>query len=60
MVVVPFAAIIGGFLMDSIGRLNTIKLTTIPVAIGWVLIATAKNVPMILVGRLFTGIAAGN
>lgn len=45
--------------MDAIGRLNTIKIATIPVVIGWVLIATAKSVPMILIGRLLTGIAAG-
>lgn len=59
VIVVPFASIAGGFLMDSIGRLNTIKLATIPVVIGWILIAVAKDVPTILVGRFFTGIASG-
>nr|XP_022911996.1 facilitated trehalose transporter Tret1-like [Onthophagus taurus] len=43
--------------MDSLGRLNTLKLTTLPVTIGWILIATAQNIPMILVGRLLTGLA---
>lgn len=48
----------GGFIMDSIGRLNTIKLAAIPGAIGWSLIATATNVPMLIVGRLLTGLAS--
>ncbi|KAK9753920.1 Sugar transporter [Popillia japonica] len=43
--------------MDWIGRLNTLKLTAIPVTIGWILIATATNYPMILVGRILTGVA---
>lgn len=46
--------------MDSIGRLNMIKLAAIPSALGWVLIATATNVPMLLTGRVLTGIASGN
>lgn len=58
VVIVPAGAIIGGFLMDSIGRLNTIKLSAIPGAIGWVLIAMATNVPMIIIGRLLTGLAS--
>lgn len=58
MIVVPFGSIVGGFIMDSVGRLNTIKLATIPVTIGWILIACATNVPMLLVGRFLTGIAA--
>lgn len=59
VLIVPVGAMMGGFIMDSIGRLNTIKLAAIPGAIGWSLIATANNVPMIIVGRLLTGLASG-
>lgn len=41
--------------MDAIGRLNMLKLAAIPAITGWVLIATAVNVPMIIIGRLFVG-----
>ncbi|KAF5284926.1 hypothetical protein FQA39_LY16881 [Lamprigera yunnana] len=58
VIVAPFGSIIGGFLMDSIGRLNLIFIATIPSVIGWVLIATAVNVPMMIAGRLLTGIAS--
>ncbi|XP_017782106.1 PREDICTED: facilitated trehalose transporter Tret1-like [Nicrophorus vespilloides] len=58
VIVVPIGAIAGGFIMDSIGRLNTIKLSTVPVCVGWVLIAMAENVTMLLVGRILTGFAA--
>lgn len=42
--------------MDAIGRLNTIKLAAIPAIIGWILIASADNVAMVLVGRVLTGL----
>ncbi|KAF2882927.1 hypothetical protein ILUMI_23232 [Ignelater luminosus] len=58
VIVAPAGAIAGGFVMDSIGRLNMIKLAAIPSALGWVLIATATNVPMLLTGRVLTGIAS--
>ncbi|KAK9753919.1 Sugar transporter [Popillia japonica] len=57
IVVVPVASLICGVVMDSIGRLNTLKITAIPVTIGWILIATATNYPMILLGRILTGVA---
>lgn len=58
MVVVPVGAVFGGFLMDGVGRLNTVKLAAIPGALGWTLIATAQNVPMIIAGRILTGLAS--
>ncbi|KRT79410.1 membrane transporter [Oryctes borbonicus] len=57
IVVVPVACLVCGALMDWIGRLNTLKLTAIPVTIGWILIATATNYPMVLIGRILTGVA---
>ncbi|KAF5284232.1 hypothetical protein FQR65_LT00232 [Abscondita terminalis] len=58
VIVAPFGSIAGGFLMDGIGRLNLVMLATIPSAIGWILIATAYNIPMIITGRILTGIAS--
>ncbi|KAF2880801.1 hypothetical protein ILUMI_25376 [Ignelater luminosus] len=58
VIVVPIGAIVGGFIMDYMGRLNIIKLAAIPSCIGWVLIALAYNVPMLIAGRVLTGIAA--
>nr|XP_023024184.1 facilitated trehalose transporter Tret1-like [Leptinotarsa decemlineata] len=55
VLIVPAGAISGGFIMDSIGRLNTIKLATVPTILGWCLIAAATNVNMIIAGRLFCG-----
>ncbi|XP_063699351.1 facilitated trehalose transporter Tret1-2 homolog isoform X2 [Culicoides brevitarsis] len=51
----PVASISAGFIMDAIGRLNTIKLAAIPAIIGWILIAAANNVAMVLIGRVLTG-----
>ncbi|KAL3270533.1 hypothetical protein HHI36_021071 [Cryptolaemus montrouzieri] len=44
--------------MDTVGRLNTVRIASIPAVIGWVLIATSSNVWMLLVGRIFTGLAS--
>lgn len=56
---VPVGAIAGGFIMDSIGRLNTVKLAAIPGVCGWTLIAIATNFEMLIIGRLLTGLASG-
>lgn len=45
--------------MDSIGRLNTVKLAMVPAVVGWIIIATSKNVMMMIIGRIITGFAAG-
>ncbi|XP_018575784.1 facilitated trehalose transporter Tret1-like isoform X2 [Anoplophora glabripennis] len=58
VIVVPIGAITGGFFMDSIGRLNTIKMAAIPSLLGWSLIALAQNVPMVIAGRLLAGFAS--
>lgn len=57
VLMVPLGSIIAGYLMDSIGRVNTIKVATIPSLLGLLLIAMAPNVYFILAGRIFTGIA---
>lgn len=57
MVAVPIGSLIVGFLMEAFGRIRTLQLGAIPCIIGWILIANAQNIPMILVGRFLTGIA---
>uniref|UniRef100_A0A1B6LRS5 Major facilitator superfamily (MFS) profile domain-containing protein n=1 Tax=Graphocephala atropunctata TaxID=36148 RepID=A0A1B6LRS5_9HEMI len=57
VLVVPVGALVTGYLVDRIGRLNTIKVGAIPYIIGWVLIATSQNLTMLLVGRCLTGSA---
>lgn len=46
--------------MDSIGRINTIKLACLPGVVGWCTIALAQNVPTIIVGRILLGASMGN
>lgn len=53
----PIGATLGGFLMESVGRIRTLQIGVIPNVIGWILIATAQNIPMLLVGRLLCGMA---
>ncbi|KAK4877993.1 hypothetical protein RN001_010499 [Aquatica leii] len=56
MLIMPVGAITGGIMMDMIGRLNLLKLMLLPCISGFALIATAKNVPMLIAGRMLTGI----
>lgn len=55
---VPPGCLIAGVLMEWIGRLNTIKCASIPCVIGWVMIATATNMPVLLIGRILTGLGS--
>lgn len=56
---VPLGCILAGFLMESIGRLNTIKIGLIPCVIGWTAIALAPDVMTIIIGRMLTGFGCG-
>jgi len=53
----PIGAVLGGFLMEMFGRVKTLQIGALPSVIGWILIATSTNIPMLLVGRLLTGLA---
>ncbi|CAH0693826.1 unnamed protein product [Chilo suppressalis] len=55
----PMGCIVSGYLMDAIGRRLTLILTEIPLISGWVLIASAQNVPMLYIGRLLIGFGSG-
>uniref|UniRef100_A0A1B6M1C0 Major facilitator superfamily (MFS) profile domain-containing protein n=1 Tax=Graphocephala atropunctata TaxID=36148 RepID=A0A1B6M1C0_9HEMI len=56
---VPVGSVITGCLVDRIGRLNTLRAATIPYVTGWICIALADNFPLLMVGRVLTGISAG-
>ncbi|XP_028131313.1 facilitated trehalose transporter Tret1 [Diabrotica virgifera virgifera] len=58
ILIAPFASIVSGVLMDKFGRLNTIKLAIVPGVLGWVALALAPNMKIIIMGRILTGIAA--
>lgn len=55
---VPVGCLFAGVLMEWIGRLNTIKLAAIPCIIGWVMIAMADNIYLLLGGRILTGLGS--
>lgn len=59
----PLAALVGGVsggpLIEYLGRRMAITGTAIPFFVGWILIANAYNVPMVLVGRALSGICVG-
>ncbi|XP_015439249.1 PREDICTED: facilitated trehalose transporter Tret1-like isoform X1 [Dufourea novaeangliae] len=57
VVVAPAGALLGGLLMETVGRLRTLQLGSIPCVIGWILIALSTNFPMLLAGRLLSGVA---
>ncbi|XP_017020083.1 facilitated trehalose transporter Tret1-2 homolog [Drosophila kikkawai] len=51
--------IVGGPLIMYLGRRNTILATALPFIIGWLLVATAVNIIMVLVGRFLAGFCVG-
>lgn len=59
----PLAAlaggVIGGPLVDYIGRRKTILITALPFFIGWILIGSANKVALILAGRALCGLCVG-
>jgi facilitated trehalose transporter len=51
--------ILGGPLIEYLGRKNTILATAVPFIVSWLLIACAVNVYMILAGRALSGFCVG-
>jgi MFS family permease len=60
VLVVPVGALLAGFAMEYVGRLNTIKIAVVPCLLGWFLIATGSSFGAVLCGRLLTGVSAGS
>lgn len=49
----------GGFAASKIGRKWGLIAATIPLFIGWILIAVAKSVAYLFAGRIFWGLSVG-
>ncbi|XP_053689254.1 facilitated trehalose transporter Tret1 [Sabethes cyaneus] len=61
--IMPLAGLVGGILggplIEYLGRKNTILATATPFIISWLLIACANHVAMVLVGRALSGFSVG-
>ncbi|XP_042642713.1 solute carrier family 2, facilitated glucose transporter member 8 isoform X3 [Tyto alba] len=51
--------ILGGYLVDKVGRKLSLMLCSIPYVFGYVVIISAQNVWMLYFGRMLTGLASG-
>lgn len=51
--------ILGGALLEPLGRRATVAITALPFLLSYVLIATATHVAMLYVGRALTGLGVG-
>lgn len=49
-----------GSLSDRVGRKPVLIASIISTAIGWMVFATAKSIPVLFIGRIIDGLAAGN
>ncbi|XP_065556823.1 facilitated trehalose transporter Tret1-like isoform X2 [Artemia franciscana] len=54
-----FGAIVGGFLVDKLGRKNLSLMTSPVFVVGFSLIGLSSNLAMLLAGRLLIGIGGG-
>lgn len=48
-----------GYFINLIGRKGAMLTLVIPFTIGWVLLITAQNLAMLIIGRVFLGICCG-
>ena len=48
-----------GYLVEAIGRKSAIMGFSVPFLVGWLLIAFANHVSMLLIGRFITGFGCG-
>ncbi|XP_065205784.1 facilitated trehalose transporter Tret1-like isoform X2 [Planococcus citri] len=55
----PIGCVLGGMLMDLIGRKTTLQLIFIPFAVAWAIIGFSVNVQMLYIGTFIAGVAAG-
>lgn len=54
-----FGCILGGILMEKIGRKATHMLTCLPCVVGWLILYSASSLGLILAGRFLTGFCVG-
>nr|CAD7596399.1 unnamed protein product [Timema genevievae] len=55
----PLGALSAGILMEIFGRKTTVKMTSLPYLVGWILIALSDNIVKMYVGRFISGLAVG-
>lgn len=55
----PFGSLLTGVLMDRFGRKVTCMISTVPLAIAWVVMAVASNLTVIYVARTLAGMSSG-
>jgi len=51
--------VLGGLLMERLGRRAAHQLISVPYVLGWVLISLARNTAMLYIGRFLTGLSVG-
>ena len=51
--------VLGGLLMERLGRCATHQLISVPYVLGWVIISLAHNTAMLYIGRFLTGLCVG-
>ncbi|PNF39483.1 hypothetical protein B7P43_G11053 [Cryptotermes secundus] len=52
-------SVLGGVIMERLGRRAAHQLVCVPYVLGWVLISLARNPAMLYVGRFLTGLCVG-
>lgn len=55
----PVGALLGGVLVDVVGRKTTLQAIVIPSLVGWITIALSRTFIELCVGRLVTGFTIG-
>ncbi|XP_073956671.1 facilitated trehalose transporter Tret1-like [Choristoneura fumiferana] len=55
----PLGSMLSGPIMEAIGRRRTLQCTTLPLIIGWIVIATSVHNGVLLFGRVLCGFAVG-
>ncbi|XP_046387341.1 facilitated trehalose transporter Tret1-2 homolog isoform X2 [Ischnura elegans] len=56
-IVAPIGALSAGPAVQWLGSKKTIAISMVPFAIGWMLISFANGLPMLLIGRIVTGLS---
>lgn len=51
--------VLGGLLMEKLGRRAAHQLICVPYVLGWVIISLARNTTMLYIGRFLTGLSVG-
>ncbi|KAK2586490.1 hypothetical protein KPH14_011388 [Odynerus spinipes] len=55
----PIGSLLSGPFLDTIGRRGCLQLSAIPLCLGWLVMGFAKNIPVLLAGRVVSGFAVG-